>query len=98
MARRDRPERRQDCVVVSVIDDIDGEELQEAVTVIFGLDGKQYEFDTSPSNSDKFRASLASTSKRHHARESLAVRRIDLGADARLSRTRRSSLGEGEWL
>lgn len=34
--------------VIRVFDDIDGAELDEYETVKWALDGKQYEFDTSP--------------------------------------------------
>ncbi|MEY1676090.1 Lsr2 family protein [Gordonia sp. ABKF26] len=44
--------------VVKVTDDIDGKELDSAVTVTFGLDGKQYEFDTSPAHAEEFFAGL----------------------------------------
>lgn len=44
--------------VAMVTDDIDGKELDSAVTVTFGLDGKQYEFDTSPAHAEEFFASL----------------------------------------
>lgn len=45
--------------VVKTIDDIDGKELSEAVTIRFGVDGKDYEFDTSPTHAEQFHASLA---------------------------------------
>lgn len=44
--------------VVQFIDDLDGKVLDEFETVRWGLDGKQYEFDTSPQHADKFRSSL----------------------------------------
>lgn len=43
-----------------VIDDIDGVELDEYETVRWSLDGRQYEFDTSPDNAEKFRDHVAS--------------------------------------
>ncbi|MFT4397903.1 histone-like nucleoid-structuring protein Lsr2 [Gordonia lacunae] len=45
--------------VVKFVDDVDGKELDEAVTLTFGVDGKEYEFDTSPAHAEQFRASLA---------------------------------------
>lgn len=44
--------------VVQFIDDLDGKVLDEFETVKWGLDGKQYEFDTSPAQAEKFRKSL----------------------------------------
>ncbi|GAB36657.1 histone-like nucleoid-structuring protein Lsr2 [Gordonia otitidis] len=44
--------------VVKFVDDLDGAELEEAVTVVFGLNGKQYEFDTSPAHAKEFAQSL----------------------------------------
>jgi hypothetical protein len=44
--------------VVQYIDDIDGKELKEAVTVQFGVDGKLYEFDTSAAHAKEFHKSL----------------------------------------
>ncbi|GAA1480758.1 Lsr2 family protein [Gordonia sinesedis] len=44
--------------VVRYVDDIDGKELKEAVTVAFGVDGKNYEFDTSPTHAREFRRDI----------------------------------------
>lgn len=44
--------------IVRFVDDLDGSELDEAVTVVFGLNGKQYEFDTSPAHAKEFAQSL----------------------------------------
>ncbi|MFW0796481.1 Lsr2 family protein [Gordonia sp. CPCC 205515] len=44
--------------VVQFIDDIDGKDLKEAVTIEFGVDGKSYEFDTSSVHAKEFRKSL----------------------------------------
>jgi hypothetical protein len=44
--------------VVQFIDDLDGKVLDEFETVRWGLDGKQYEFDTSPKHAEQFRNSL----------------------------------------
>lgn len=44
--------------VVKFLDDVDGTELDEAVTVTFGVDGREYEFDTSPTDAEQFRAGL----------------------------------------
>ncbi|GAB09768.1 putative LSR2-like protein [Gordonia araii NBRC 100433] len=45
--------------VIQVFDDLDGKQLESHETVRFSVDGKSYEFDTSPSNAAKFRDSLA---------------------------------------
>lgn len=45
-------------VIVSLIDDLDGDKADE--TVEFGVDGKSYEIDLSSSNADKLRDALAS--------------------------------------
>ncbi|GAA5153578.1 hypothetical protein GCM10023321_24040 [Pseudonocardia eucalypti] len=42
-------------VLVSLIDDLDGQTANETVT--FGLDGKSYEIDLSEANSSKLRES-----------------------------------------
>ncbi|GAC47450.1 histone-like nucleoid-structuring protein Lsr2 [Gordonia aichiensis] len=57
--------------VVTFVDDLDGTELDEAVTVVFGLNGKQYEFDTSPAHAKEFAQSL---------QKYLAVSRLSDGA------------------
>lgn len=44
-------------VVVTLADDIDGGEASE--TIVFGLDGKNYEIDLSSSNAEKLRTVLA---------------------------------------
>lgn len=44
--------------VVQFIDDLDGKVLDEFETVRWGLDGKQFEFDTSPKHAEQFRNSL----------------------------------------
>lgn len=44
-------------VLVSLIDDLDGQVANE--TVEFGLDGKSYEIDLSSENADKLRDALA---------------------------------------
>ncbi|MGV9825371.1 histone-like nucleoid-structuring protein Lsr2 [Gordonia sp. NPDC003429] len=44
--------------VVKYVDDLDGKELNEAVTVAFGLNGKSYEFDTSPAHAREFERTL----------------------------------------
>ena len=44
--------------IVQFIDDIDGKVLEEFETVRWSLDGKQYEFDTSPKHAQQFRDSL----------------------------------------
>ncbi len=46
-------------VTVQVVDDLDGAVLEEYETVKWALDGKAYEFDTSPKNAEKFRTVLA---------------------------------------
>ena len=45
--------------VVKIIDDIDGVELDEFETVRWSLDGKQYNFDTSPAHAEEFRDYVA---------------------------------------
>lgn len=45
--------------IVQFIDDIDGKVLEEFETVRWSLDGKQYEFDTSPKHAQQFRDSLS---------------------------------------
>lgn len=42
-----------------MIDDLTGEDLDDGVTVRFGLDGSSYELDLSPSNAAAMRAALA---------------------------------------
>lgn len=44
--------------VVQFIDDLDGQVLDEFETVRWGLDGKHYEFDTSPEHAEDFRKLL----------------------------------------
>ncbi|SIS04030.1 histone-like nucleoid-structuring protein Lsr2 [Williamsia sterculiae] len=44
--------------VVQFIDDLDGKILDEFETVKWSLDGKHYEFDTSPKHAAQFRDSL----------------------------------------
>lgn len=44
--------------LVHFVDDLDGKDLKEAVTVTFGVDGKTYEFDTSPAHAREFQRGL----------------------------------------
>ncbi len=44
--------------VVQFVDDLDGRVLDEFETVRWGLDGKLFEFDTSPQHAENFRNSL----------------------------------------
>lgn len=44
--------------VVQYVDDIDGKELKEAITISFAVEGKQYEFDTSAAHAKEFRKTL----------------------------------------
>ncbi|MFT4042888.1 MAG: Lsr2 family protein [Gordonia sp. (in: high G+C Gram-positive bacteria)] len=44
--------------VVKFVDDLDGKELKEAVTVAFGVNGREYEFDTSPAHAQEFEQTL----------------------------------------
>lgn len=44
---------------IQLIDDLDGNVLEDGVTLRWGLDGKEYEIDTSPKNADAFRKSMA---------------------------------------
>ncbi|EGD56794.1 histone-like nucleoid-structuring protein Lsr2 [Gordonia neofelifaecis] len=45
--------------VIQIVDDIDGAELDEYETVHWSLDGKSYEFDTSPEHAEEFRNHVA---------------------------------------
>ncbi|MCF8601957.1 Lsr2 family protein [Gordonia sp. HY442] len=45
--------------VIKIVDDIDGAELDEYETVRWSLDGKSYEFDTSPQHAEEFRNHVA---------------------------------------
>ena len=45
--------------VIKIVDDIDGAELDEFETVQWSLDGKNYEFDTSPEHAEEFRNLVA---------------------------------------
>ncbi|GED98854.1 histone-like nucleoid-structuring protein Lsr2 [Gordonia crocea] len=45
--------------VIQIFDDLDGKQLDEHETVRFSIDGRSYEFDTSPKNAAAFRDSLA---------------------------------------
>lgn len=45
--------------VIQIVDDIDGAELDEYETVRWSLDGKNYEFDTSPEHAEEFRNHVA---------------------------------------
>ncbi|WP_132991903.1 histone-like nucleoid-structuring protein Lsr2 [Gordonia zhaorongruii] len=45
--------------VIKIVDDIDGVELDEYETVRWSLDGKNYEFDTSPERAEEFRNHVA---------------------------------------
>ncbi|AVM01362.1 hypothetical protein C6V83_15040 [Gordonia iterans] len=44
---------------IQIVDDIDGAELDEYETVRWSLDGKNYEFDTSPEHAAEFRDAVA---------------------------------------
>lgn len=44
--------------LVRFVDDLDGKDLKDAVTVTFGVDGKVFEFDTSPAHAREFRRDL----------------------------------------
>ncbi|GAA4672555.1 Lsr2 dimerization domain-containing protein [Gordonia humi] len=46
--------------VIKIVDDLDGVELDEYETVKWSLDGKSYEFDTSPQHAEEFRNHVAS--------------------------------------
>lgn len=46
-------------VTVHIVDDLDGAILDEYETVRWALDGKNYDFDTSAKNAEKFRTVLA---------------------------------------
>ncbi|MCK0517416.1 Lsr2 family protein [Williamsia sp. DF01-3] len=43
---------------VQFIDDLDGAVLEEFVTIRWALDGKHYEFDTSPEHAAQFRKAI----------------------------------------
>lgn len=45
--------------VIKIIDDIDGQELDEFETVRWSLDGRSFEFDTSPEHAEEFRNHVA---------------------------------------
>ncbi|GAB2656552.1 Lsr2 family protein [Gordonia jinhuaensis] len=45
--------------IVQFIDDLDGRVLDESETVRWSLDGKNYEFDTSPKHAQQFRDTLS---------------------------------------
>ena len=45
--------------VIKIVDDIDGAELDEYETVRWSVDGKNYEFDTSPEHAEEFRNHVA---------------------------------------
>ncbi len=45
--------------VIQIFDDLDGAQLDSHETVRFSIDGRSYEFDTSPKNAAAFRDSLA---------------------------------------
>lgn len=40
--------------VVKYVDDLDGKAIGDPVTIQFGIDGKNYEFDTSPAHAKQF--------------------------------------------
>lgn len=44
-------------VVVELVDDLDGKPAEE--TVVFGLDGREYEIDLSVKNAEKMRKALS---------------------------------------
>ncbi|MEZ5209913.1 Lsr2 family protein [Gordonia sp. (in: high G+C Gram-positive bacteria)] len=44
---------------IQIVDDIDGAELDDYETVRWSLDGKSYEFDTSPEHAAEFRDAVA---------------------------------------
>ncbi|MFE9751386.1 Lsr2 family protein [Saccharothrix saharensis] len=46
-------------VLVQLIDDLDGDRMDDGETVSFGLDGVSYEIDLRPDNAAKLRDSLA---------------------------------------
>ena len=45
--------------VIKIVDDIDGAELDDYETVRWAIDGKSYEFDTSPEHAEEFRNHVA---------------------------------------
>ena len=45
--------------VIQIFDDLDGNQLEVHETVRFSVDGRTYEFDTSPTNAATFRGVLA---------------------------------------
>ncbi|MAU84031.1 MAG: hypothetical protein CME34_19605 [Gordonia sp.] len=44
--------------VVQFVDDLDGKELKDSINIRFGVDGKEYEFDTSPAHAKEFHKAL----------------------------------------
>ncbi|WP_026918405.1 histone-like nucleoid-structuring protein Lsr2 [Gordonia shandongensis] len=69
--------------VIQIVDDIDGAELDTYETVRWSLDGKNYEFDTSPEHAEEFR---------DHVAKYVAVSRTVAG---RAGSSRRGAAGRG---
>lgn len=44
--------------IIQIIDDIDGAVLDDYETIRWSVDGKSYEFDTSPEHADEFRKAI----------------------------------------
>ncbi|GAC56290.1 LSR2-like protein [Gordonia hirsuta DSM 44140 = NBRC 16056] len=60
---------------IQIVDDIDGAELDDYETVRWSLDGKNYEFDTSPAHAAEFRELLDRYQKVSRTISSRPVRR-----------------------
>jgi hypothetical protein len=78
-------------VNVVLVDDIDGSEAAE--TVVFGLDGAQYEIDLSAENADKLREALAPYVG--HGRRAGGRRRSAGGGSARSASGRAAAASGG---
>jgi hypothetical protein len=78
-------------VNVVLVDDIDGSEAAE--TVVFGLDGAQYEIDLSAENADRLREALSPYVA--HGRRAGGRRRSAGSSSGRASSSRSSSAASG---
>ncbi|MGW0037544.1 histone-like nucleoid-structuring protein Lsr2 [Gordonia sp. NPDC003376] len=76
--------------VVTIVDDLDGKALKDAVTVNFTVDGKQYEFDTSPSNATQFHRDLERYIVASRSTDSRSVVPRSARATKKVIRARRS--------
>ncbi|MEP9394124.1 Lsr2 family protein [Gordonia sp. VNQ95] len=79
--------------VVTFVDDLDGKELKEAVTIAFSVDNKNYEFDTSAAHAEEFHRDL----EKYIAASRVAGARRSGGGSGRRARSSRDLKSVREW-